>query len=128
MVTNQAGIARGYYTEQEFLDYMEWVKTEFIRQGAHIDAIYYCPHHPEHGLGEYHRVCSCRKPAPGMLIKAAHELDIDLSRSVLVGDKPTDLAAGQAAGIKKCFLLEPGSSAPHKNRECITSLGEVDLC
>lgn len=99
VITNQAGIARGYYTEQAFLDYMEWVHSEFRKYDAQIDAVYYCPHHPVHGLGKYLQDCDCRKPKPGMMLKAAQDLHLDLTASVLVGDKASDTEAGRAAGV-----------------------------
>lgn len=99
MVTNQAGIARGYYTEADFHAYVDWLRGEFDRHGAHLDAVYYCPHHPVHGRGEYLRDCECRKPKPGMLLQAQRELDLDLDASLFVGDSDSDLAAGRAAGV-----------------------------
>lgn len=99
LVTNQAGIARGYYSESDFHALMNWMKTCFVQQGSQLDAVYFCPHHPEHGIGEYRRECDCRKPAPGMLLQAQRELDIDMARSIFIGDKPSDMAAGLAAGI-----------------------------
>lgn len=107
VITNQAGIARGYYTEQDFLTYMEWVRGEFRRRSAQIDAVYFCPHHPEHGKGEYLLQCECRKPKPGMLLRAASDLGIDLSESVLLGDTASDIAAGEAAGVGVCIELPP---------------------
>ncbi|MDE2272278.1 MAG: HAD family hydrolase [Xanthomonadaceae bacterium] len=109
VATNQAGIARGYYTEADFLAYMEWVRGEFVRQGARLDAVYYCPHHPDAGIGGYRRECDCRKPAPGMLISAQRDLRLDLGSSLLIGDKPSDLAAGRAAGVG--VNLQLGSDA-----------------
>lgn len=99
VVTNQAGIGRGYYTEQEFKAYMDWVRAEFDRNDARLDAVYYCPHHPVHGQGAYLRDCDCRKPKPGMLLAAQREWDLDLPHSVLLGDSDSDLAAGQAASV-----------------------------
>ena len=107
VITNQAGIARGFYTEQDFLAYMEWVRGEFRRRGAQIDAVYFCPHHPEYGRGEYLLRCECRKPKPGMLFRAASDLGIDLSESVLLGDTASDVAAGEAAGVGVCIGLPP---------------------
>lgn len=103
VVTNQAGIARGHYTEQEFLAYMEWVRGEFRKHGAQLDAVYYCPHHPEHGIGKYLQDCDCRKPKPGMILAAQKELDLDLANSLLLGDKSSDLEAGRAAGVGRCI-------------------------
>jgi D-glycero-D-manno-heptose 1,7-bisphosphate phosphatase len=99
VVTNQAGIGRGYYSEAQFHALTAWMKARFSEQGGHLDAVYFCPFHPEHGIGEYRRESDCRKPAPGMLLQAWRELNIDLANSILVGDKATDMMAGQAAGV-----------------------------
>jgi D-glycero-D-manno-heptose 1,7-bisphosphate phosphatase len=114
VITNQAGIGRGYYSEREFLAYMDWVRSVFAERGAQLDAVYYCPHHPVHGVGQYLRVCECRKPAPGLILSAQHDLGIDLAHSVFVGDSPSDMQAGAAAGVGTCIMLHPvneGSSA-----------------
>lgn len=105
VITNQAGIARGYYTEQDFKTYMDWVRGEFRKHGAQLDAFYYCPHHPVHGKGDYLRDCECRKPKPGMILLAAQDLDLDLGGSVLLGDTAADTAAGRAAGVGTCIQL-----------------------
>lgn len=107
VVTNQAGIARGYYTVEQFLDYTRWVHAEFARRGALLLATFYCPHHPDAGLDEWRRNCDCRKPRPGMLLQAAAEFGIDLGASSLVGDSPSDLEAAHAAGLGRCALLGP---------------------
>lgn len=113
VVTNQAGIARGYYSEQDFLIYMDWMRSVFVEHDAPLDAVYYCPHHPTDGIGSYLRACECRKPEPGMILAAQRDLGIDLKQSVLVGDKPSDLQAGEAAGLGTCVgvhaVLHPGS-------------------
>lgn len=100
VVTNQAGIGRGYYSEADFHALTDWMKARFSERGCQIDAVYFCPYHPEHGIGQYRRDSDCRKPAPGMLLQAQREWDIDMQRSILVGDKPSDMAAGRAAGVK----------------------------
>lgn len=105
VVTNQAGIARGYYTETDFLDYMDWVRGEFRKHGAQLDAVYYCPHHPVHGIGKYLRDCDCRKPKPGMFLKAQRDLGLDLTNSILLGDSPSDMQAGSAAGVGTCITV-----------------------
>jgi len=105
VVTNQAGIARGYYSEQDFHLYMDWMRSVFVEQGVPLDAVYYCPHHPTDGIGDYLRACDCRKPGPGMILAAQRDLGIDLKRSVLVGDKPSDLEAGYAAGVGTCISV-----------------------
>jgi len=111
VVTNQAGIGRGFYTEEIFHGYMQWMRAQFIAQGAHLDYVYFCPHHPTHGLGVYAMACDCRKPAPGMFLQAIEEHGIDPGQSVMVGDSPKDVAAAQAAGVKRIFLLGEGARA-----------------
>jgi D-glycero-D-manno-heptose 1,7-bisphosphate phosphatase len=96
VITNQSGIARGYY--EEFHAFPPWIDGELARYGAHIDATYDCPHHPTEGRGEYRRVCRCRKPAPGLIERAHAEWRFDPTRSVLVGDATHDAEA--AAGIR----------------------------
>ena len=100
IVTNQAGIGRGLYTPEDFHALMSWVTSRFQDGGGDIDAIYFCPHHPEHGLGKYRQVCCCRKPAPGMFLQAQKDHGIDMERSILIGDKPSDIIAGRAAGVR----------------------------
>lgn len=108
VVTNQAGIARGYYSEQDFLAYAEWVHAEFWRADAPLLATYYCPHHPVAGRGDYLLDCCCRKPEPGMLLRAANDYSIDLAASVLVGDKQSDVDAAHAAGVGRAILCVDG--------------------
>jgi len=105
VVTNQAGIGRGYYTEKDFHALTDWMKDQFVQHGAYIDDVYFCPFHPEHGIGDYCRESEDRKPKPGMLIKAAHEHDIDLSASIIVGDKITDMQAGSSAGVGSLYYF-----------------------
>ena len=100
IVTNQAGIGRGYYSEVDFHNLMNWMCEQFLDHAGLIDAVYFCPDHPEHGIGEYLRKSHFRKPGPGMILKAKKDFDIDLSKSIMVGDKITDIEAGVAAGIK----------------------------
>lgn len=100
VVTNQAGIARGYYTEADVNRLHAWINDELKKHGTTIDGFYYCPHHPEHG-GQ----CKCRKPMPGMLHQAKLDFDIDFRRSWLVGDKAGDIQAGLAAGVKSILVL-----------------------
>ncbi|MCK1314159.1 HAD family hydrolase [Bradyrhizobium sp. 23] len=99
VVTNQSGIARGFYEEQHVRNLHEWMSRELANVGARIDAFEYCPHHPE-GLVERYRVlCSCRKPQPGMIRALLERYAVDVDASFLIGDKQSDLAAAQAAGI-----------------------------
>lgn len=112
VVTNQAGIARGLYDEAQFARYSSWVHEEFAVRGVEILATYYCPHHPDAGLGTYLIQCNCRKPAPGMLLAAAHDLGVDLARSIMIGDKVSDMQAGDAAGVGALLLLDPAGEQP----------------
>jgi D-glycero-D-manno-heptose 1,7-bisphosphate phosphatase len=105
IVTNQAGIARGYYAETDFLAYTQWMHSEFRKRGAPILATYYCPHHPEAGIGDFRAVCTCRKPAPGMMLAAISDFGFDPDASVMIGDKPWDAEAARSAGISKSFLV-----------------------
>lgn len=105
VVTNQAGIGRGYYTPEDFHILMDWVGEQFAANGGALDAVYYCPHHPQHGIGEYRQDSEDRKPGPGMLLRAARELDIDLARSVMIGDKASDVEAGKAAGLTNLYYF-----------------------
>ena len=107
VVTNQAGIARGYYTEDDFHRLTAWMCERFAAEGAPIDKVYFCPYHAEHGIGRYKQESSFRKPGPGMILQAAAEFDVDLARSVLVGDMATDLQAGEAAGVGRNLLYRP---------------------
>ncbi len=100
VVTNQSGVARGFFTE-EFVAKANAQLNEMLRsEGAFIDRFYYCPHHPTEGKDPYRIACPCRKPEPGMLLEAAQDLDIDLTRSYVVGDMLKDLTVAQRVGAK----------------------------
>ena len=94
IITNQAGIARGLYSEIEYFRLTRWMLSEFLKNGINIQKVYHCPHHPDF-TGD----CSCRKPKPGMILEAQSEYDLDLHKSVLIGDKESDIQAGQRAGV-----------------------------
>jgi D-glycero-D-manno-heptose 1,7-bisphosphate phosphatase len=100
VVTNQSGIAHGYYEEAAMHRFHALMQDTLRTQGAHVDAFYYCPHHPEGSVKELAVRCRCRKPEPGMLEQAAREWPIDLSRSFLIGDKDADMAAAAAFHIR----------------------------
>jgi D-glycero-D-manno-heptose 1,7-bisphosphate phosphatase len=100
VVTNQAGIARGYYSEQQMHELHEFINKELAEIGAHIDAYYYCPHHPTEGKPPYLQDCDCRKPKPGLILRAAKDWDIDLEASIGIGDKDSDIQAFEGAGLK----------------------------
>lgn len=105
VITNQAGIGRGYYTEEQFHILNNWMIERFKEERIHITHVYYCPYHSEHGVGEYKRDSFDRKPNPGMIVRAEREHGIDLSRSILIGDKSSDIQAGKQAGVKTNILL-----------------------
>jgi D-glycero-D-manno-heptose 1,7-bisphosphate phosphatase len=110
VVTNQAGIARGYYRESEFLELTQWMVREFAGQQVRVARVYYCPYHPVHGIGEYKCDSPDRKPNPGMLLQAQTDLDLDLASSIIIGDKLSDVWAGKRAGIGTTILLCSGAA------------------
>lgn len=110
VVTNQAGVARGYYDEQAVAVLHAHIQTLLAACGATVDGFYLCPHHPTEGLGPYRVQCDCRKGAPGMLLQAAREHGIALADSFMVGDKVADIEAGVAAGCRP-ILVKTGYGA-----------------
>jgi D-glycero-D-manno-heptose 1,7-bisphosphate phosphatase len=106
IATNQSGIGRGLYGVEQFEHLMAWMRGEFGRRGARIDAVYHCPDHPTAGVGVYRRENPWRKPGPGMLLQAAADLKLDLSRSWCIGDRASDIAAGEAAGVGMLVRLD----------------------
>lgn len=109
IVTNQSGIARGYFSEAQFLQLTEWMDWSLAEQDVDLDGIYYCPHHPE-GQGEFKQQCDCRKPEAGMFLQAIRDLKIDPAQSVMVGDKLEDLLAAEKAGVKTKVLVRSGKT------------------
>lgn len=105
VVSNQAGVARGYFDEQAVETLHRHIQAELAALGTAIDAFYFCPHHPEEGVGRYKVACGCRKGEPGMLLQAAREHDIDLQASFMIGDKLADIVAGQRAGCQSILVL-----------------------
>jgi D-glycero-D-manno-heptose 1,7-bisphosphate phosphatase len=105
VATNQAGVARGYFSE----DVMNAVHEQLVAQlkdaGAHLDGLYVCPHHPTEGVPPFRADCDCRKPKPGLLLRAAHDLDLDLSDSSMVGDKASDLLVAPPVGARAILVL-----------------------
>lgn len=104
VVTNQSGVARGYFGEEAVRAMHDHLRQTLRAQGVQIDAFYYCPHHPEGAVAEYAVECECRKPRPGLILKAGRDLGLDLERSWLVGDILDDVAAGQGAGCQTVLL------------------------
>ncbi len=119
VVTNQAGIARGYYDKNDMAVLHAAINEELQQHGAMIDGFYYCPHHPE--FGEVLE-CECRKPMPGMILQAQQDFGIDLACSWLVGDKVSDTQAGVAAGVRS-ILVQTGYGSIER-----TLLGAADIC
>jgi D-glycero-D-manno-heptose 1,7-bisphosphate phosphatase len=105
VVTNQAGIARGYFSPEVLAAVNAALVSLLKDEGAHLDGVYVCPHHPTEGEAPYRLVCDCRKPKPGLLLRAASDLGLDLGRSTLVGDKGSDLVAARAVGARAVLVL-----------------------
>jgi D-glycero-D-manno-heptose 1,7-bisphosphate phosphatase len=105
VVTNQSGVARGMNTEDDLRRIHDRMTSELRQEGARIDAVYYCPHHPDYGGERYRRECQCRKPRPGMLSAAAREHDLDLARSWVIGDKASDINLASGAGARGALVL-----------------------
>ena len=101
VVTNQSGIARDYYNIDDFNSLTLWMQKEFLKREIKLENVYFCPHHPDIS-GE----CSCRKPKPGMLLKAKKEFNVDLKKSILIGDKERDIEAGLNAGLRQTYLFD----------------------
>ena len=105
VVTNQSGIARGYYDEAALQQLHEALRSHLAGQGVTLDAIEYCPHLPDASVARYAIACDCRKPAPGMILRSASALGLDLSASLMFGDKSSDIEAGRQAGVGRCIRL-----------------------
>lgn len=116
LVTNQSGIARGKFSEDRFLSLTQWMDWNFVDNGVEFDGFYYCPHHAEYGQGKYQQDCDCRKPKPGMFISARDYLDIDMEKSVMVGDKAEDMMAAQSAGVGTRILVRTGKPINEKGQ------------
>jgi D-glycero-D-manno-heptose 1,7-bisphosphate phosphatase len=121
IVTNQSGISRGFYSEDDFLKLTQWMVTEFAKKGVEITKVYHCPHHPQ-----YSGACECRKPKPGMLLDAAKEFNIDFANSIIVGDKEGDVEAGLNAGLRETYLFnEDGSIKNSQATKIVKKLDEI---
>ena len=106
IVTNQAGIAKGYYSEKDFITLNDWMLREFEKQEIYIKDVLFCPHHPTEGIERYKKICLCRKPSPQMILDIQNKYQISLKKSVLVGDKLSDIEAGYRAGVGELVLLK----------------------
>lgn len=105
VVSNQAGIAKGFFTEKFVRKINEQIQSELLARGALIDRFYFCPHHPTEGVDPYRTICDCRKPEPGLLNQAAADLDIDLARSYMIGDRYRDIETARRVGAKGVLVL-----------------------
>jgi D-glycero-D-manno-heptose 1,7-bisphosphate phosphatase len=121
VVSNQSGVARGYYTEEDVAIYNKVMEEELQKENARVDAIYYCPHHPEVGDSKYKIACDCRKPGTGLLALAAKEHKVELKDSFLIGDKMSDIMAGESAGCSTILVL-----TGHGKKEFEKGDGEFD--
>ena len=121
IVTNQSGIARKFYTEDDFARLTQWMLQEFEKEGIHITRVYHCPHHPD-----ISGACECRKPKPGMLREAAEAFDVDLKNSIMIGDKERDIEAGLNAGLRETYLFdESGEIQESKATKIVKKLDEI---
>lgn len=124
VITNQSGIARGYYTEADYHRLTEWMLSDLAKKGIRIGGTYHCPHHPEGKIEKYAKSCSCRKPKTGLFYRAAEQLGLDLKQSIAIGDKHRDLEICRETGVKGFLLSGSGkeeagcpSSQNRKDRE-----------
>jgi len=121
IVTNQSGIARNYYTEKDFSILTRWMLDEFTSSGIDIQKVYYCPHHPS-----ISDECNCRKPNPGMLLEAKNEFDINMSLSIIIGDKERDIEAGINAGLHETYLFDAAQGFTHsKATKIVNKLDQI---
>lgn len=114
VVTNQSGIARGFFEGAAVDKLHRHLQRILAAEGTQVDGIYYCPHHPDGTVTEFAVTCDCRKPMPGLFLRAASELKLDLKSSYLVGDKLSDIQAGRQADVKKTFLVRTGHPLSHE--------------
>lgn len=116
VVTNQAGVAKGYFTEDDVRQLHEWMRQQFCERGISIQAFYYCPFHPEAKIEKYRKDSDCRKPAPGMILQAIDDFKIDINRSLMIGDKDSDRI--ELAGLRSVIV---------KSRYCPENYDVEDL-
>lgn len=106
VITNQSGVARGFFTEDDVKILHNFMNDELKKIGAYIDAFYYCPHHPKGIVPPYNTICDCRKPAPGMILQACRDFNIDVKNSFMIGDRQRDIECGINAGCRESFLFD----------------------
>ena len=105
VITNQAGVAKGLFTEEFVREINRQIQNSLLAQSALIDRFYFCPHHPPEGIGPYRLICDCRNPEPGLLLQAAFDLNIDLARSYVIGDRLRDVETAHRAGAKGVLVM-----------------------
>ena len=125
VVTNQSGIARGYYNEADFMKLTEWMAREFAGRGIEISRVYACPHLVSAGLESYRRDCQARKPNPGMLLQARDDFKLELSQCIFIGDKTSDMEAGLRAGIGTLIYFNDTGSIPDDLAPGVSAFGSL---
>jgi D,D-heptose 1,7-bisphosphate phosphatase len=115
VVTNQSGIARGLYSEDDYYRLVDYMHIQLLSAGVRLDAIEHCPHLPDAPIERYRLDCDCRKPRSGMIRRAMTRLGVDAAASILVGDRHTDIAAGRDAGIGRCFIVRSGNPVSERD-------------
>ena len=111
IVSNQSGIARGYYTESQYQELTSRVNGYLSQRGIQLKGVYHCPHYVDGIVEELSIQCECRKPAPGMLLQAKRDHGLNMEQSVLIGDKASDIQAAHAAGVGRSYLVAPGNNS-----------------
>ena len=124
IITNQSGIGRGYYTEEDFMKLNEYMKNELRKNGVNISGVYYCPHLPDAKIERYRKVCECRKPSLGLFERAVHDFDIDLSQSYAVGDKLRDCSICLKSECRGFLINAP---SPDERIKRVSSLYEAAM-
>lgn len=110
VITNQAGIAKGFYKEEDFFELTDWMKKQFIKNDCFLNAVYHCPYHSDAKIERYKKISFDRKPNPGMLLRAAKDYSISLNNSMIIGDNISDMIAGKRSGLKYNLLYKKNSS------------------
>ena len=128
VISNHSGIGRGYFDEGEYADLKRWMCQRFAAERSPIARVYHCPSHPQHGIGRYRRDDPWRKPAPGMILQATADLNLDLANSVIVGDKLSDMEAGARAGVglrilvRNCTVEQASGPVDHETATDLTQV------
>jgi D-glycero-D-manno-heptose 1,7-bisphosphate phosphatase len=117
IITNQAGIGKKFFSNEDFLKITQYMKDLFLKDNCHIDAVYHCPYHPSEGVGEYLKDSYDRKPNPGMLLKAQKNFNLDMNKSILIGDKMSDIDAGRNALVKTNILFNKNKKKIKNKKE-----------